>query len=155
VHLNADFLKPDWLFQTPMTMPGYRFGVLTAALGLLLVLGLGAYLRRGKLGGDNPAFRRLIRRISKVAMWIAVIGLFLALMRYLSVPYLGIPILMYLLLLTMVLFVGYFVYELSERYPLASWKLEESHAGRRYRPTQKQRPAARPVKSRARGKRRR
>jgi hypothetical protein len=65
------------------------------------------------------------------------------------------PILMYLLLLSMIAVVAYFVYDLSERYPLAMWKLLESHVERQYRPAPKPRREPQRQRPAVRGKRRR
>jgi Tfp pilus assembly protein PilO len=62
---------------------------------------------------------------------------------------------MLLLIIAMILVAGYFAYDLSERYPLALYRVQESELQRRFR------PAARPVtepqrpRPKARGKRRR
>jgi hypothetical protein len=88
-------------------------------------------------------------------MWLAGIGLFLALMRYLEIDYLAFPVWMDLLVLTMIGVVGYFVYEISEWYPLAVWQLQESQLERRYRPPPRRRMEPQPVRPRVRGKRRR
>jgi hypothetical protein len=60
----------------------------------------------------------------------------------------------------MVITAAYFVYDRSERYPLAVWRLQEADAQRRYRPAagkarEPQRAAARQRPERLRGKRRR
>lgn len=153
--MDTRLLSPDYLFQTPPGDPTTGFGVLTALFVVLLVASAALYFRRGRLAPDNPAMRRMFRRIAKAGMWCAAIGLFLALMRYAQVPYFSMPILLYLFLLGVICVVGYFVYEFSERYPIAVWRLQESHVQRQYR------PAARPVREpqrvrpKVRGKRRR
>ncbi|HLJ66414.1 MAG TPA: hypothetical protein VKX16_03535 [Chloroflexota bacterium] len=147
-------LTGDYLFNTPTDESGY-FLALTIAFALLFIGSAIAYVRRAKLARDNPIRRRLIRRAAKAGMWTSAIGLFLALMRYTQFPYLSMPIWMLLLIITMIIIVGYFVYELSERYPVAVWQLQESHLERRFRPAPK--PRAEPQRPRppVRGKRRR
>jgi hypothetical protein len=144
----------NYLFQTPPTA-GAAFTALTVGFGLLFVLCAVAYWRRGKLAPENPVLRRLIRRVATAGMWSAGIGLFLALMRYAQIPYVSMPFLMYLLLLSMIGVVAYFVYDLSERYPLAMWKLQESHIERQYRPAPKPRREPQRQRPAVRGKRRR
>jgi len=153
VHL--DLLSGDYLFQTPTTSPSVYFNVMTIGFGVLFAISALAYWRRAKLAPDNPAARRLIRRVSKAGMWTAGFGLFLALMRYVQMPYLGMPLWLLLLFCTMIIIIGYFIYELSERYPMHVWQLQESSLERRYRPAA--RPAREPQrpKPKVRGKRRR
>jgi len=153
--MDTRLLSPDYLFQTPLGNPTTGFDVLTAAFVLLFLACAVLYWRRGKLAPQNPPLRRMLRRIASAGMWCAGIALFLALMRYTQIPYISMPIWMYLLLLGIVCVVGYFVYEFSESYPIAVWRLQESHVQRQYR------PAARPVREpqrprpKVRGKRRR
>lgn len=153
--MDTRLLSPDYLFQTPPGDPTTGFGVLTAAFVVLFLGSALVYWRRGKLAPDNPALRRMIRRMAQAGMWLSGLALFLALMRYTQVPYFSMPILLYLLLLGMVVTAGYFVYEFSERYPLQVWRLQESHAQRQYRPSA--RPAREPqrIRPKVRGKQRR
>jgi hypothetical protein len=153
-------LSGDFLFSSPIDPPSAGFAALTAGYVLLFLLSAFVYWRRAKLAPTNPPLRRLIRRVSKAGMNTAGIGIFLAIMRYLEVPYLDAPILLYLLILTMIGLVGYYVYDLSERYPQAVYQLQESALHRRYRPVAADRPAAarprvaRPGKEKGKGKRR-
>ena len=147
-------LTGDYLFNTPTDESGY-FLALTIVFALLFIASAFAYLRRAKLAGDNPILRRVIRRAARAGMWTAGIGLFLALMRYTQVPYLSMPIWMLLLIIAMIVIVGFFVYDLSERYPLAVHQLRESHRERRFRPTPKPRAEPQRPKAAVRGKRRR
>lgn len=144
----------DYLFNTPPS-PGPFFTALTVCFGVLFVASALAYWRRAKLAPNNPIMRRLIRRISKAGMWIAGIGLFLALMRYQQIDYLSWPLWMYLLILSMIATLAYFVYDFSERYPVAVWKLQQSEVERRYRPAARPRPEPQRARPKVRGKRRR
>jgi hypothetical protein len=149
-------LTGDYLFNSPLTPPSIGFDILTAGFVVIFLFSAFAYWRRSKLARDNPALRRLIRRASKAGMWTGGIGIFLAAMRYAdNVPYFSMPIWIYLLLLSMIAIVGYFVYDLSERYPLAVYELHAREFERRYRSGPK--PAREPQKPRprVRGKRRR
>ncbi len=145
----------DYLFNSPSTTPTIGFDVLTAGFAVILLASAFFYWRRAKIAADNPVLRRLIRRSSKAGMWTGAIGLFLAVMRYVELPYFSMPIWIYLLLLCMIAIVGYFVYDVSERYPIAVHQLQESRLERRFR------PAAKPVREpqrprpRVRGKQRR
>jgi hypothetical protein len=151
-HLNL--LSPDYLFNTPANTSA-GFTALTVAFGVLFVVSALIYWRRGKLAPGNPVLRRYLRRASKAGMGTSAVALFLAAMRYVQFPYLSMPVLLYILLLSMIAIVGYFVYDRSERYPLAVWRLQEAHAERRYRPTPKRRSEPVPVRPKVRGKRRR
>lgn len=154
MHNPTDYLSGSYLFGT--VKPTTPFHILTAALVLLFLVSAFVYWRRGKLARDNPPLRRLLRRMARAGMWIAGIGLFIALMRYAQVDYLDMRIWMYLLLLAFIVTVGYFVYDISERYPLAKWRHDEANLERRYRPAGRRRPEPQPVRStRERGKRRR
>jgi len=155
--LDLHLLSGDYLFSTPNYQPSAYFGVLTAALALLFLASVFAYVRRKTLAPDNPIRRRFIQRVANAGMWTGGFGLFLALMRYLQFDYLDAPILMLLLLLTIIFLAGYFVYDYSERYPIALWKLQVSHLQREYRPAPRNRPsAAKPVRpNNMRGKQRR
>jgi hypothetical protein len=63
---------------------------------------------------------------------------------------------MLLLILVMIYLVGYYIYDLSERYPIAVYRLQESVNMRRYRPAAApNRESKRPRSSNVRGKRKR
>lgn len=148
-------LSGTYLFTSPLGTPSGYFLALTIGFALLFVVSAVVYWRRAKLAPQNPILRRVIRRAASAGMWTSGIGLFLALMRYVNFDYLDEPILMLLLILAMIVLVGYFVYDLSERYPLALHRLHESNVHRQYRPVA--RPRAEPQRPRpaVRGKRRR
>lgn len=146
----------DYWFTTPTGSPGSYYLALTVGLGVLFVVSALVYWRRAKLAPNNAIMRRLLRRVSKAGLWLAGIGLFLAAMRWAQVDFLSVPFLMLLLILSMIATVGYFVYDLSERYPMAVYRLQEAQYLRRYRP--EPRRQAEPVRARPaklRGKRRR
>lgn len=149
-------LSGDYLFSSPSTLPTPWFAVLTAGFVVLFLLSAFFYWKRSMLAAGNPILRRLIRRISKAAMWTTGIGIALAVLRYIEFPYLSAPILMYLLILIMIGIAGYFVYDISERYPLAVHQLQQSQLQRRFRPAARPaREPQRPAPARARGKQRR
>lgn len=150
-----NLLSGNYLFNTPTGTPSVYFGVLTAGFAVLFVAAAIAYWQRAKLAKNNPIQRRFIRRVSKAAMWIGAIGLFFALMRYIQFPYLGDPFWLLLLFIGAILTVGYFVYDRSERYPVAIWQLQQNTMARRYRPIAKARPEPQRVRPKERGKRRR
>lgn len=150
-----NILNGNYLFNTPTDTPSAYFGVLTAAFAVLLIGGVIVYWRRAKLARNNPIRRRFIRRTAKAAMWIGVVGLFFASMRYIEFPYLGAPIWLLLVLISAILVVAYFVYDRSERYPVAMWQLQQNTMARRYRPIVKARPEPQRVRPKERGKRRR
>jgi hypothetical protein len=94
--------------------------------------------------------------MATAGMWTAGVGLFLALMRYAGLDYFAMRIWMYLLFLTIIGLAAYYVYDFSERYPLAVWRLQEAEAQRRYRPAPRRRAEPQPVRpNRVRGKQRR
>jgi hypothetical protein len=152
----------SWNFMTtsPTDNPPTAYIIVPIAFAIIFLASAFAYWRRGKLAPQNPVARRFIRRVAKAGMWTSVIGLLLAAARYVQFDYVDIPLWMYLLVLTMVITAAYFVYDRSERYPLAVWRLQEADAQRRYRPAagkarEPQRAAARQRPERLRGKRRR
>lgn len=158
--MHWQLLSGDYLFSSPdpTQAPSKYFLVLTIGFGALFVASAIAWWFRAKLAPENAVMRRFIRRASKSGMTLAGIGLFLALMRYVGFDYLDAPILMLLLFFAIILTVGYFIYELSERYPLAVFQLQQSHAQRQFRPATV--PRAEPQRApratnRPRGKRRR
>jgi hypothetical protein len=157
--VHWQLLSGNYLFNPPDSTqaPSKYFLALTIGFGVLFVVSALVWWRRAKLAPENPVRRRLIRRAAKTGMWMAAIGLFLAVMRYVGFDDLDDPILMLLLIFAMIIAVGYFIYELSERYPLAIYHLQQSHVQRQFRPAsvprsepQRPRPTNRP-----RGKRRR
>jgi hypothetical protein len=153
---SVRLLDTNYLFNTPTDSPSGYFTALTIGFGLLFVACAILYWRRAKLAPDNPILRRFIRRVTSAGMWFAAIGLFLALMRYVGLDYLGMPIWILILIVTMILFAGYYIYDLSERYPLAVWRLEETSLERRFRPAPKPRLEPQRVRPAGqRGKRRR
>jgi hypothetical protein len=149
-------LDTNYLFTTPTDSPSPYFTALTIAFGLMFVACALLYWRRAKLAPDNPILRRFIRRVTSAGMWFAAAGLFLALMRYVGLDYLGMPIWILLLFVVMILVAGYYVYDLSERYPIAVWRLQETSLERRFRPPPKPRLEPQRVRPASqRGKRRR
>lgn len=149
-------LSGDFLFSSPVGAPSPWFAVLTAGFVLLFLLSAFFYWKRATLAAGNPVMRRLIRRASQAGMWTGAIGMLLALLRYVQFPYLSAPILIYLLVLIMIAIAGYFVYDISERYPLAVYQLQESQSRQRFRPAARPvREAPRPKPTRDRGKQRR
>ena len=148
-------LTGDYLFNTPLDSPSGYFLALTIGFGLLFIVSVIVYWRRAKFAPNNPVLRRVLRRAGKAGMWTGAIGVFLALMRYASVDYLAMPFWLLLLILSMIAIVGYFVYDLSERYPRAVYRLQESHAERQFRPVSRPRSEPQRPRPKVRGKRRR
>jgi uncharacterized membrane protein len=148
-------LSGDYLFSDQTTTPSGYFTALTVFFGLLLVASIVVYWRRGRLAPKNPPLVRILRQASKSGMWIAVIGLFFALMRYTQVEYLSKPIYMLLVIFAMIFTAGYFVYEWSERYPVATYQLEQARLQRRFVPAGKPRSEPQRPRPKVRGKRRR
>jgi len=154
--VDLNILSGDYLFSSPSGEPSGYFGILTAGFVVLFLVSLGAWFRRSKLAVNNPIHRRYIRRLAESGLWTSGFGLFLALMRYIQLDYLDAPILMLLLLLVMIALVGYYVYDYSERYPAAVWKVQATQARHEYRPAPRRKVAAKPVRpNNPRGKRRR
>lgn len=145
----------NYLFTTPLESPTLAFHLLTAAFALAFILSAILWLRRAKFAPQNPALRRFLRRVAVTGMWTSGIGLFLALCRYLQVDYIGMRIWMYLLFLYIIGEVGFFVYDYSERYPVAVWRLQEAAHERRYRTPVRQRNEPQRPRTKVRGKRRR
>src|SRR5581483_6543181 len=145
-------LSGDYLLSSPSSTPGFGFALLTAFFALVFLLSIVAYWRRAKLSPDNPPLRRLIRQAAQAGLWTGGTGLFLAAMRYLEIPYIDAPVLMFILLLIMIAIIGYFVYALSERYPVAVYQLEISRLERRYRPASKPRTEPQRPRPKVRGK---
>lgn len=149
-------LSGDYLFSSPTGMPTPWFAVLTAGFVLLFLMSAFFYWKRAMLAAGNPIMRRLIRRASKSGMWTGGVGIALAILRYVEFPYLSAPVLMYLLVLTIIGIAGYFVYDISERYPVAIYQLQESQLQRRFRPAARPaREPQRPRPAKVRGKQRR
>lgn len=147
-----NLLSPDFMFNTPSGTPSVLFDGLTAFFVVLFLIGAVLFWRRAKLAGGNPVKRRFIRRVGGAAMWIGAIGVVLAVFIYVQLPYLGMPIWLYLLVLYMIGLAGYYVYDLSERYPLAVHQLHINAESRRFqRPAQPRREPQRPRPA-ARGK---
>ena len=147
-------LSGDYLFHDQTAFSGY-FIALTVFFGLLLVASIVVYWRRGKIAPKNPPLVRILRQASKAGMWFAVIALFFCLMRYTQFPYLSKPIFMLLVIFGMIFTTGYFVYEVSERYPLAHYQLNQARLQRRFVPAGKGRSEPQRPRPKVRGKRRR
>jgi hypothetical protein len=150
-------LTGDYLFQNPADAPNSFYAIVPIFFGFLLIASIVAYFRRSSLAPDNPVLRRFIRRAAYTGIWFGGLGLFLAVVRYINFDYLDQPIGMLLLVISMFVAIGYFVYDLSERYPLAVWKLQEAQLERRYQPIPERRAKSQTVRPnpRVRGKRRR
>lgn len=154
--MNTQLLSGSYLFSTPLTSPSPYFTALTVGFGVLFVVSALVYWRRARLASHNPVRRRYLRRVATTGMWTAGVGLFLSGLRYIQAPYVSAPILMLLLILFMIFLVGYYVYDLSERYPVATYRLQEAAVQRRYRPVAEPvREPKRPRPTHIRGKRRR
>jgi Zn-dependent protease with chaperone function len=149
-------LSGDFLFSSPIGSPTPWFAVLTAGFALVFLLSAFFYWKRAMLAAGNPIMRRLIRRASTAGMWTGGIGVVLAALRYIEFPFLSAPILIYLLVLIMIGIAGYFVYDISERYPVAMYQLQQSELHRRFRPAARPaREPQRPKAAKVRGKQRR
>jgi hypothetical protein len=149
-------LTGDFLFSSPTDEPSTAFVVVPIGFALILIASVLAYLLRSRLAPNNPVLRRLVRRAAKAGMWIGGLGIALCVLRYVEFDYLDAPILLLLVALAGIASIAYFVYDLSEHYPIAMWKLQEAEVQRRYRPPPRRRPEPQPVRStNIRGKRRR
>ncbi len=144
---------------SPVDNPPSAYIIVPIVFAIIFLASAFAYWRRGKLAPRNPVARRFIRRLTRAGMWTSVIGLVLVAARYVQFDYLDMPLWMYLLVLAMIIVAAYFVYDRSERYPLAVWRLQEADAQRRYRPAaskpREPQRAARQRPERLRGKRKR
>ena len=149
-------LSGNYLFANYTTPPSWPYDVLTGLLVLLALVSIVVYFRRGKLAPKNPPLRHALRGMAEGGMWIAGTGLFLALMRYVEIPYVDMPVLMLVLAIIAIFVVAYWVYDFSERYPLERWQFETNQAQQKYRPQQRRReePVHRTA-GRPRGKQRR
>lgn len=148
------YFNGSYLFTTPTTNPSIWFDILTVFFAVLLVIGALAFWRRARLAPGNPVLRRFIRRVSQAAMWTAAIALFFVLMRDLQIPYLGMPIWLDLDILLMIGLAGYYVYDLSERYPAQVWEVRSNAEARRFRPQPRRRAEPQKPRPAVRGKRR-
>lgn len=154
--MNTQLVSGDYLFTTPTNTPSTYFGILTGGFVVLFLVSAFVYWRRAKLSPNNPILRRFFRRVSSAGMWIAGVALFFCVMRYIEAPYLADPILLLLVILFGIYLIGYYVYDLSERYPVAVYRLQESALQRRYRPAASApREPKRPRPTNVRGKRKR
>jgi hypothetical protein len=129
--------------------------VLTALFVVLFAVSAFVYWRRAKIAPDNPVQRRFIRRLSQSGMWIAGLGIFFAIMRYIGFLYLDDPFWLLLVFIAAILVIAYFVYDRSEHYPVAMWQLQQSALQRKYRPVPKMRTEPHQPLPKVRGKRRR
>lgn len=154
-----NLFSPDFMFSSPIDNPPTAYVIVPIVFAIIFLASAFSYWRRGKIAPGNPVARRFIRRVAQAGMWSAGIGLVLAAARYVQFDYLDMPIWMYLLVLVMIILAAYYVYDRSERYPLAVWRLQEADVQRRYRPAgskQREPQRAKPVRpERMRGKRRR
>lgn len=154
-----NLFSSNFMFSSPIDNPPTAYIIVPIVFAIIFLASAFAYWRRAKLAPRNAVARRFIRRVAKAGMWTSVIGLVLAAARYVQFDYLDMPIWMYLLVVVMVIVAAYFVYDRSERYPLAVWRLREADAQRRYRPAaSKPREPQRAVRQRPermRGKRKR
>lgn len=155
-----NLFSSNFMFTSPADNPPTAYILVPIVFGIIFVASAIFYWRRARMAPNNPVARRFIRRVSKAGMWTSGIGLVLAGARYVQFDYLDMPFWMYLLVLSMIIVAAYYVYDRSERYPLAVWRLQEADAQRRYRPAaakprEPQRVGARNRPDRMRGKRKR
>ncbi len=150
-----NILNGDYLFSSPTDAPSGYFGAFTAGIVIVFLAAAFAYWRRAKIAPDNSILRRFIRRASTATMWVMGFGIFFAIMRYIQFPYLGDPFWMLLVCIAAIVMIGYFVYDRSERYPVAAWQVRQSTQYRKYRPAPKVRAQPQHPQPKVRGKRRR
>jgi hypothetical protein len=139
--------------------PGPFYDAYTAILIVALLIAIVAYIRRRPLSRGVTPRRHLIRNTSQGVMYLAVVGLFFAVMRYLQIQWLDMRLWTYLVILSAIAYAGYVVYFISEKHPVAVYHFRRHSADQRYRVQGRQRsstpsqPAGRPATQR--GKRRR
>jgi hypothetical protein len=141
--------------------PGVWFDIYTGLLVALFLGGLFVYLRRRPLSRGLTPRRHFLRNTAQSVMWIAGIGLFFCVMRFIELPYLDFRIFSYIVVLGGIAYLGYLTFFLSERYPSQVHSHRQLEADRRYRTAPKRRtqqPATAAATGRSgmqRGKRRR
>ena len=119
-------LISGWFTPFP-TAPSTLDLVAVVFFGLWTIASIAIYVRRRQLFAGNGALIGVITRFGPYAITIGVVGLFLLLMRYLSVPYISIRFLLYLTAISALGFVVFLVYYFRQRYPsrLAAIRAEE------------------------------
>ena len=102
------------------------------------ILGASAYLfiNRARLFRQDPVRGAFATMALVAGMCIAALGLFFVLMRYLTVPYLSVRILVYVLVLATLALAAYAAYFLYFRYPKAFVAYQEEAIRKRYAPKQ-------------------
>lgn len=147
-----------YLTDNPSGYPGVFFDIFTGLLVVVMAVSIYVYIRRRKLAGGVTPKRHLYRNVAQAGMWFSGTGLFLAAMRYIQMPYLGMRLLTYVWLIALVIYAGYLTNYLSEHYPVAMSRFQEGVLDKKYRSAAKRRPAAVPAQagrsSIQRGKRR-
>lgn len=130
-----------YLTDNPTGFPGIFFDIFTALLVVVMGVSIYVYVRRRKIAGGVTPKRHLYRNVAQAGMWFSGTGLFLALMRYVQMPYLGIRLLTYIWFLCLVFYIGWLTNYLSEQYPAAMSRFEEGVLDKKYRSASKRRTA--------------
>ena len=154
------FFSSNYETGNPTQEPGVLYGIYTALLIIALLAAIYVYVRRRPLSNGFAPRRHMLRIISQAVMYISVIALFFCVMRYTEILYLDIPLFSFLMILSVIAYIGWLTYYFSEKYPVAMYQAKQTEADKRYRPNRTRKPVAVPVASTgkspiARGKRKR
>ena len=122
--------------------PGVFFDIYTGILAVLFLGALFVYIRRRPLSKGFTPRRHLLRNVAQSVMWITGLGLFFAIMRYIGLTYVDMRFYSYVVILIGVAYVGYLVYQLSERYPVQKHNFLQLESRGRYKRDSSRRPAA-------------
>lgn len=142
----ANLVNPKHWFNPEPPPPSILFAVFLF-VGVLATAVL-AYIRvkrRVLFMGDGLKIR-LAARFTEIGLWLFGSWLFLIAMRYLRVPFLATPILMYMTTLALLAFGGYLLYYFTQKYPQQRTYYEAQAERARYLPGARRPRAASPAR---------
>jgi hypothetical protein len=136
----------DWTRMTSIPFEDEVLGPLATVYLVLFALGFLAagacYWRPPRQLAGNGLNRRLTRRFAMLFLWVFGVGLVFFGFRAMGLPFLGIRLWLYVMVLALLAAVGYVVYYLRARYPAERAAYEAQQLKRRYQQAGRRRPTA-------------
>ena len=134
VEILNRFLPSYWWSDPGTTLDGPVAIGFASMLGLMLVAGIALWILAPRLTGEHYLNQRLIARLAKWIVGLAIVGLFLLLFRWQIVPFLSKRLWLILWFATLFGVAGYAGYFWKRLYPARLTAWAESERRKKYIP---------------------